>query len=362
MIYGNMNNCLIDDLFQVVYNSGILANDTTSIEITGLDGNVDEQYELLIYLKNGNASTATDIGLVFQNDTGSNYGHTYLYAADSSQSSGSSTTLTYARLNATGLDAGYTAFLKSTICAKSGFERIIETIYANDINGTSVGSVGRSTAIWSNTSTNITNLTVKASTTDGIGAGSRIVLLKKCNIDGMKYGNIEAKGNIGGAWQLIDEQILTSNVQNVTFSGLDGDSDSIYMILAKQKKNTSSSAPTSYIYFNSATASCGRQYLTGNGTTVTSGRDTRNGFDINYATANTVSFGSTLIYAKKDTIKTGLSFYSASVSSSDVDFMSLFGQVWNDTSTNITSLQWHSDDATGGLASGSIIQLWKLNL
>lgn len=91
MRYGNLSSPnLIDPFYSVVYDSGELAAATTTITVSGLNGNVDEEYIIIARHINGYAGTA-GLYVRLNNDSGNNYG-TQLMKGQSSTASSSRTT------------------------------------------------------------------------------------------------------------------------------------------------------------------------------------------------------------------------------------------------------------------------------
>ncbi|KKM18202.1 hypothetical protein LCGC14_1668080, partial [marine sediment metagenome] len=94
---------------------------------------------------------------------------------------------------------------------------------------TTIDKIASYAESWTNTADEITSLVVFADNTDGIGIGSRIILLKKVDVSSdMKTGAIEVQGEIENAWQKIYTNDLTSAAASVTISGLTGNTDVVY--------------------------------------------------------------------------------------------------------------------------------------
>ena len=149
----------------------------TSLTISGLNGDVHEEYMLRVRIVNG-ANAAPFYTLRFNEDSGSNYGYQLLY--------GNNTTVGALRGTGTSINwgVGYCAVVGDVsqsiakMYAKSGY---IRTTMSEVL-----GSIGAATmyslicgGVWNNTTDNITSITVLSDTTNGIGAGSIIELYAK---------------------------------------------------------------------------------------------------------------------------------------------------------------------------------------
>lgn len=150
---------------------------TTSITISGLDGNTDVMYRLTARTINGyNGQSATHIRP--NNDSAANYGYQQLYGTDATFGAGRSTNRT-SILNLT-----YTDLLNDSsigelyLYTKSGYVRPCINIFGWSILGTTVGGIELDGKVWNNTADNITSLVVFADQTNGLGIGTAIELWK----------------------------------------------------------------------------------------------------------------------------------------------------------------------------------------
>lgn len=204
------NPVLVENTWAIVYDSGEISSAQTSITISGLNGNVDEEYVLISRIING-YSGICGVTLHPNNDTVTNYGWQYF--------AGINATASAARTTATGIfRVGYATVLNNislstiTLRAKSGFVRTTINESIEDISGTTVTQVLSWGNSWNNTSDNITSLVILASQTNGLGIGSRIILLKKVtNSTGLKTGSLEVQGKIYGVWQKVYENTVGEN-------------------------------------------------------------------------------------------------------------------------------------------------------
>ena len=257
MRVGNING-EINDLYQTIYDSGELGAAVTSISITGLEGDIDKEYKLII--RGIDKDTTGYWILRFNSDSDSNYGYQRIKAQDSSASAsrGTSSTLMYVGLTETD---GNITFSETDIYAVSGNERTVISCTIESITGTTVASLNLWGQVWNNIADEITSMTIAVSA-DEMAIGSRIILLKKVDAtSGMKTGALDVQGSVTGAWEKIYENDIASAVQTVTVSNLTGDTDVLYRMIT-YAVNDNATASSYAITFNNDTATnYGRQYL-----------------------------------------------------------------------------------------------------
>jgi len=149
-----------------------LTDAATSVTISSLDGNTDEEYRLIIRATNSNISDS-NIGIRPNNDSGSNYGYQYLYGNDTTIGA-ARTTFNYFRLGA----YFYRNFSDTLIHAKSGYVRTAITTYLTKDEST-IFIIGTFGQVWNNTADNITSVVIVSDATNGLGIGTVIELWKK---------------------------------------------------------------------------------------------------------------------------------------------------------------------------------------
>lgn len=215
MKFGDLDSPIkIDKTQAVVYDSGELAAAATSITISGLDGDVDEEYELIVREVSG--GTPATLFLSFNSDTDAdNYGTQCVYGENStagaSRSTGSPTGWQIGSLNTN----GYLCFSQTKIKAKSGQVRTGITKFAYDINGTSIIGIYLRGQSWNNSVDNINSLVLTHASASGIGIGSRVILLKKVNAtSGTKTGELDILGSVYGTWQEVYSTTLEAPISN----------------------------------------------------------------------------------------------------------------------------------------------------
>jgi len=148
----------------------------TSIDITGLSGNTDEQYMLDCRFVNG-YNGGNNFYLLANNDSGTNYGTQNLV--------GSVTTVSANRSARTNFDIGYCSTV-DYICqsnlvlhAKSGYVRTCLINIGRSITGTAVTDMIVTGSSWNNTADEITSLIIQSLNANGLGIGSSISLYRR---------------------------------------------------------------------------------------------------------------------------------------------------------------------------------------
>jgi len=154
----------------------ILSSAATSVTISSLDGDTDEEYLLITRILNTNSTTFL---ICPNNDTSSgNYGLQGIRGLNSSVYAVRNTTQTGITLN---YGYGDVAIFQNKVVlyAKSGYIRTALSIQENAVIGTTVADIILLGESWNNTSSNITSLVINAVATNGLGIGTSIELWKK---------------------------------------------------------------------------------------------------------------------------------------------------------------------------------------
>lgn len=149
---------------------------TTSLTISGLDGDTAQEYILICRFIAGAATT--QYYLRPNNDSGNNYGRHYL-TGDGSAVYGYRWTATNFMELGYALAANNLSFSETKFCAKSGYIRTALSTIARTVSGATVAEAIKFGQVWNNTADNITNLVIKSDTNNGISVGSHILLLAK---------------------------------------------------------------------------------------------------------------------------------------------------------------------------------------
>lgn len=151
-----------------------VATNTTSLTLSGLDGESDIAYLLLVHYRNPTIKgVCCDIR--FNNDSGSNYNGIVIYSDGSKVLTTSRTMSAIGFVGATGKNIGWGSAL---IYARTGKARtVLIDVYEPTLRLDYKGWH------WTNTSDNITSIVLVAlsgnkTIANGIGAGTRILLFK----------------------------------------------------------------------------------------------------------------------------------------------------------------------------------------
>ena len=339
--------------FQVIHDSGELSSAVTSYTISGLDGDVDEEYELIIRHIGGAATS--HLYLRPNNDSGSNYGYQYIYGESATAAAFRETAMTGMYLDITANTTNYVNMSKTVLYAKSGYVRTAITQTTDKITGTTVNTVGITGHSWNNTSDNIKSLVIFSTVTNGIGVGSRFILLARRS-SGSQTSTV---------WQLVERKEVTgSAITSYTFNNLDGNTDVLYKFIYRIRNGAGVATSYGLKANDDETANYGSQRLAGDSTTVSAYRSVHSYFHLDNGiniSANNLAFGKALIYAKSGYIRTAILEENLEVTGTTVTQMVLVGQSWNNTTDNITSLVI-SAAQTNGLGVGTVMELWALKL
>jgi len=166
---------LYDDCWQRIY-STTLTEATNSITISGLDGNTDEEYKLIV---RGRYNTDAVIFILnLNNDTGENYGQQNIQAINTALTAKRSSSETYIVLGV-GEALNDISFSDTLIYAKSGKIRTSISTWACNVAGTTIGRLRIQAQSWNNTADNITSMVISTIGTNGMIAGTVIELYKK---------------------------------------------------------------------------------------------------------------------------------------------------------------------------------------
>ncbi len=176
------------------------------------------------------------------------------------------------------------------------------------------------------------------------------------NIGTLTTGTITNGITVDASWRQIYDNTLGANATSVTLSGLDGNTDLDYFI--------------SVLWIKNGTATCnfGIQLNGDTGVSNYGWRNTYNGLDYSDMTyfmmpmgrADTDGYfsqGMARIFAKTGKDRTMLGQFSREVGGSNITGLYLNNACWWNTASNITSIKFLSEVATG-LKSGTYIGVW----
>jgi len=331
----------IEGMWTVVKDSGELASAVTSYTFSGLNGDVDGEYHLIVRIISGASSNG--VYLLPNNDSTSGHFGTQVmggYGTDKAA-------IRYATLGGWllygqySLTNNYVHFADVHIQAKSGFVRTCTVFDANNITGTTVAAVSMQAQSWTNTADNLTSLVVSASQASGIGIGSRFILLKKCHNTGIRTGEI-TPNSIKGTWERVcDYTVSGAAISSYQVTGIAGNTYPIYRVRVRGVDKDTVGAW--YLRMNNVSTAgiYGYQLLYGTDTTAGAERATYPAFFIG-ATADdsALTMSDTLLYIKSGFVRTGLSSISTNISTTTVTAQYLFGSVFNNTADEITTFDF----------------------
>jgi len=153
-------------------------------------------------------------------------------------------------------------------------------------------------------------------------------------------------GQLASAWELLDFQATPGGSPDTAFTGLNGDVDEVYQIIWQAIGNSSSGSSRGELEINGALPAS-------SAVTRTVGTETNSAFQgpvsnlnwtlwrENAAFSSAGIAGRCIIYAKSGKIRTGESWASGQrpiTAQPSRAFEGHYSQRWNDTTTNITSL------------------------
>ena len=171
---------------------------------------------------------------------------------------------------------------------------------------------------------------------------------------GSILSNASSATNAGGL-VLIENKIITSDSQVQTFSGLDGDSDVAYLLKGTIKSNAGAAADLT-LEPNNISTNQTAVLIQGDGTSVTT------------VTETTLEFGAVLgngemcfdlfIFSSKSINSIARQRIGMSKCSIEGPRVRMYGFHWNETTTNITSLEVQASSANA-IGNGSQLILYK---
>lgn len=165
--------------WEEIYNHTVTGSAVTSLTIPSLTGNTDCLYRLKARVVNG--ATNAVIGLTFNTDTtAANYGNQQLRAVNTTVTAYRSTT------SSSGIlilgygtsSVGDATFTEMLIYGKSGYPRTIISENNSVIATTTVTALEYYGASWNDTSNQITQMVLTSDTSNGLGIGTEISLMR----------------------------------------------------------------------------------------------------------------------------------------------------------------------------------------
>jgi hypothetical protein len=354
MLFGNLTG-IVNGTEKVVFDYEVTGSAVSSVGITGLNGDVDQWYTILI--RTVSTTGGNNIGLRINGDTGSNYGRRNINAASTTISDASGA-LSYHYVCGESSGSNFSVI---RLYAKSGAVRMLTSLDAEAITTTTVLSCSVKACVWNNSVDNITSLTLTSSAGNtSIGVGTRIIILKSnLTSTGTPCGSITTP-YIQGSWARVGSSVLGASATTVDFT-VDGNRDVIYCVSVGYK-NAYSGSGYVYVRFNSdGGTNYGYQLQSAESTTTSAARGTATENYITAASAvNEYGQGQIIIFAKSGFIRPNVSIATPKwVSGTTVGQHTFYGQTWNNTSDNIITLTVGTN-RSNGLATGTRIDVYAL--
>lgn len=355
MLFGNLQG-LINGTEQIVFDYEVTGSPISSID-TGNILNGDEDGWYTIIARQIPAITS-QITCRLNNDSGANYGRRGIYAENNLVIDESGTGMTGINLSPNTVAVDYYDFSVTKLYAKSGSVRLIQSIQTSRNAGTFIEELATYGYVWNNSIDNITSMNFISNQGAGFGAGTRIIILKTNNVPiATETGKISTP-YIKGTWVRIGSQILTSPTSSITFSGLDGDRDVIYL----WNVSCLAAANLAGIYIrpnNDSAVNYGHQFLRGQNSSLQGDRGTQSyfggtgyGVDI-----GNIGFYKSILFAKSGFVRPCLTNELANIYGTTVTNVTLTADAWNNSIDNITSLVI---SASANFAIGSQFELYAL--
>ena len=164
-------------------------------------------------------------------------------------------------------------------------------------------------------------------------------------------------GGGSGAWTLVEKKLITSNSTDVTFSGLDGNTDQVYFLVGRIKNASGATALYSW-QPNGVTTNQTYQRLLVTGTS-TPAASTGSVLAIHALNSGVNGVVQYTIHASDNPNSQATTRYYQGISFDTTPALKNYAGNWNESSTNITSIVIHSDQSNG-LGNGTELVLYKL--
>ena len=172
--------------------------------------------------------------------------------------------------------------------------------------------------------------------------------------------NLNVKGPLNaGVDQLIERWVATDAATSKTFSNLHGDTDLEYYIRARIVNGYNGAINIQSRLNNDSGNNYGFQNFSGADTATAAARDTSEAqlYLSNTSAQNEIMVFEYTINAKSGVVRTIIGTSIDDISTTTVTKAWCFGQVWNNTADEITSIVFLSNQ-TNGIGAGSEISLW----
>lgn len=179
------------------------------------------------------------------------------------------------------------------------------------------------------------------------------------------------KGLVPGMWTLIEEKLLTSTATTLTFSGLNGDADGIYYAYMEIRHDNTGGgggfAPSLLFKPNGLTTNLSSNYMQQSGGGAVSSTNAASTAIVGHFGGAPAAglgryIGSFQMAATRASNKRIIdSSGTGSLSTGTGAFSQYAAAFWNDTSTNLTSIELTSPTGAAVFDVGTRIRLYKIN-
>jgi len=362
MQVGNVTGS-VHEMEQVLYDSGELTA-CTNLTISGLDGHRDKEYKIYAKINGGSASNHSHY-LRFNGDSGSNYGEQNINGDGSGKYAARNTWDKMYFLGSNMTESG-SVFYEGTFSFVENLSVTGITTTMDVADGTKVDYILKAGWVWNSTA-NVTSMVISSTVANGIGAGSRFIITRKVDLTSepfTRYGALDIKGSVEGAWELIYEGDIATAVTDLSITGLDGDKDVMYRLDADLTNKAAGSADYSVSFNGDKTnGNYGWQRLTGENATVLAERSSGTGMRMQSSGNNQYYWFScsNLLYAKSGYTRVMIGDSICDINGTTIGEVNTYGCVWNNSANNVTSLTLFGSQ-TNSIGEGSKIRLYRLNL
>lgn len=173
----------------------------TTHSFSGLDGNVDGSYRIVMRVKNTVGSSIAMVVRPNADSTGYSYQFVRGNNASVTAGSGALSGLSIAQT----LGSGLWGFADFTMQAKTGAERRSYTIRSSQASATDIDEYTHVDGMWHDNSSNITSLDIVALTANGLGVGTVIELWAERTVG--NNGAINMNNTPTGAYTLVEADL-----------------------------------------------------------------------------------------------------------------------------------------------------------
>lgn len=162
-------------------------------------------------------------------------------------------------------------------------------------------------------------------------------------------------------WEKIYEHTVVGSAETaITISDLNGDVDEEYILESKVVNGYNGISTNVMLLNNDSGGNYGFQYVRGINTATNANRGgSQTGISItDHAALGDISIGSVRIFAKSGFVRTAVREMITAISGTTVSSAQLFGNSWNNTADNITSIVLQGGQA-GAFGVGSSFTLFR---